>query len=301
MKMNLPDRVDVVEVCPRDGFQIVKDFIRTEDKIEIIKKVIDAGVKFIEITSYVHPKWVPQMADAGDVVDAVKGYAEGKDVELIALVPNKVGAVKAFEAGLDWITYVVSASESHNMKNINRTIEQSFAELEEICAIKADTRIRLAIATTFGCPFGEEVPVERVIDMAKRGLELGVGKVVLADTIGIANPVQVKSIIGKVKEQVDVELLGVHLHDTRGMGLANTYVAVTEGIRYFESAVGGLGGCPFAPGAAGNIATEDMINMFHSMGVETGVAMDRIFEAVSLVREKVNSPVVSHMANVCRI
>ncbi|MBA1335342.1 MAG: Pyruvate:Oxaloacetate transcarboxylase domain protein [Firmicutes bacterium] len=299
--MNLPDRVDVVEVCPRDGFQIVKDFIRTEDKIEIIKKVIDAGVKFIEITSYVHPKWVPQMADAGDVVDAVKGYAEGKDVELIALVPNKVGAVKAFEAGLDWITYVVSASESHNMKNINRTIEQSFAELEEICAIKADTRIRLAIATTFGCPFGEEVPVERVIDMAKRGLELGVGKVVLADTIGIANPVQVKSIIGKVKEQVDVELLGVHLHDTRGMGLANTYVAVTEGIRYFESAVGGLGGCPFAPGAAGNIATEDMINMFHSMGVETGVAMDRIFEAVSLVREKVNSPVVSHMANVCRI
>ncbi len=299
--MNLPDKVDVVEVCPRDGFQIVKDFIRTEDKIEIIKKVIDAGVKYIEITSYVHPKWVPQMADAGDVVDEVKGYAKGKEAELIALVPNKFGALKAFEAGLDWVTYVVSASESHNMKNINRTIEQSFAELEEICREKTDTRIRLAIATAFGCPFGEEVPVERVIDMAKRGLELGAGKIVLADTIGIANPVQVRSIITKVSKKINIDMLGVHLHDTRGMGLANTYVAVTEGIRYFESAAGGLGGCPFAPGAAGNIATEDMLNMFHSMGVKTGVDMDGIFEAVSLIREKVNSPVVSHMAKVYNI
>lgn len=299
--MNLPSKVDVVEVCPRDGFQNVKDFIKTEDKIEIIKKIVDAGVKHIEITSFVHPKWVPQMADAGQIVTEIKDYVRGRDVQLIALVPNKYGALKAIEAGLDWITYVISASESHNIKNINRTIEQSFSELDEIARDTGKTKIRLAIATTFGCPFGEDVPVERVINMAKRGLELGAKRILLADTIGVANPVQVKSVINSVKEYIDAELLGVHLHDTRGMGLANTYVAVNEGISYFESAAGGLGGCPFAPGAAGNIATEDMVNMFHSMEIETSVDMDCIMEAVNLIRQKVNSPVVSHMANVCGI
>jgi hydroxymethylglutaryl-CoA lyase len=296
--MSIPRKAEVVEVCPRDGFQIVKDFIKTEDKIEIIKKLIDAGLKHIEITSYVHPKWVPQMADASEVVREIQLYARDKGVQLIALVPNRYGAIKAIEAGLDWITYVISASESHNMKNINRTIEQSFAELEDIAKDTGNTSIRLAIATTFGCPFGEVVPVDRVIAMAIRGLELGARKVLLADTIGIANPVQVKRIIGEVKESVDVGLLGVHLHDTRGMGLANTYVAAEQGIVYFETAAGGLGGCPFAPGAAGNIATEDMVNMFHSMGVETSVNLDRTIDVVRLISEKVNTPVVSHMAKV---
>ncbi len=296
--MKFPNKAEVVEVCPRDGFQIVKDFIKTEDKIEIIKRLIDAGLQHIEITSYVHPKWVPQMADASEVVKEVQKYANDKRVQLIALVPNKYGALKAIEAGLDWITYVISASESHNMKNINRTIEQSFIELEDIAKNTGNTRIRLAIATTFGCPFGEEVPVDRVIAMAQRGLELGVQKIILADTIGIANPVQVKGIIGRVTEAVDVGILGVHLHDTRGMGLANTYVAASEGIGYFESAAGGLGGCPFAPGAAGNIATEDMINMLHAMGIKTTVSQDNMMDVVRLIKKKVNTPVVSHMAMV---
>lgn len=296
--MKFPDNADIVEVCPRDGFQIVKDFIKTEDKIEIIKGLIDAGVQHIEITSYVHPKWVPQMADASEVVQEIQKYAKDKKVQLIALVPNKYGALKAIQAGLDWITYVISASESHNMKNINRTIEQSFIELEEIAKNTDKTRIRLALATTFGCPFGEEVPVDRVIAMAQRGLELGVQKVLLADTIGVANPVQVKSIVRRVREVVDVGILGVHLHDTRGMGLANTYVAASEGVSYFEAAAGGLGGCPFAPGAAGNIATEDMINMLHSMGIKTTLNQDKIMDVVKQIKKKVNAPVVSHMAMV---
>lgn len=299
--MNLPQKVDIVEVCPRDGFQNVKDFIETEDKIEIIKKIIDSGVKHIEVSSFVHPKWVPQMADASQVVEAVKEYVKDRDVQCIALVPNKYGAMKAKAAELDSITYVISASETHNKKNINKTIEQSFSELEEIAKDIGKTKIRLAIATTFGCPFGEIVPVERVIKMAQRGVELGVEKILLADTIGIANPLQVKQIVSKVKEYINVELLGIHLHDTRGIGLANTLVAVNEGIQYFESAVGGLGGCPFAPGAAGNIATEDLINMFHSMGIDTAINIDRIFDALQLIKEKVNSPIVSHMSKVCSL
>jgi len=299
--MELPKKAVIVEVGPRDGFQNVKDFIATKDKVQIIKKLIDSGLKHIEATSFVHPKWVPQMADAKEVLQDIKVYAAEKDIEIIALVPNKVGALKAKAAGVDWITYVISASEAHNLKNVNRTIEQSFVELEDIINNMGPTRIRLAIATTFGCPFGEKVPVDRVISMAKRAVNLGAGRILLADTIGTANPLQVKKMVSSVKQQVDVDLLGVHLHDTRGMGLANTIMAATEGINYFESAAGGLGGCPFAPGAAGNIATEDLVNMLHSMSIETSINLDAVYEAVGLIRQKVHAPIVSHMSRVCRL
>lgn len=298
--MNLPKKVNVIEVGPRDGFQNVKDFIKTEDKIEIIKQIVDAGAKHIEITSFVHPKWVPQMKDASEVVKAVKEYTKDKDVELIALAPNKYGALKAKEAGVHTITYVISASEAHNKKNVNRTIEESFNELEEIRKELGNVKFRLALATTFGCPFNEKVPVGRIIDMAKRGLSMGADKILLADTIGIASPLEVKNIIGEITKYINPSNFVTHFHDTRGMGLANTLVALEENITQFESAVGGLGGCPFAPGAAGNIATEDLINMLHSMSVETGINSGKINEAISLVREKVNAPVASHMSSLCK-
>lgn len=297
--MNLPKKVNIVEVGPRDGFQNVKDFIETEDKIEIIKQLVDSGVKHIEVTSFVHPKWVPQMKDANEVVKAVKDYTKDKDVELIALAPNKHGALKAKEAGVHTITYVISASEAHNKANVNRTIEESFNELEDIQKELGDVKFRLAIATTFGCPFNEKVPIDRIIDMAKRGLRMGADKILLADTIGAASPLEVKNIISEITKHINPTHFVTHFHDTRGMGLANTLVALEENITCFESAVGGLGGCPFAPGAAGNIATEDLINMLHSMAIETDIDLDKMGKVIKLVRKKVSSPVVSHMSSLC--
>lgn len=293
--MELPKNAVIVEVVPRDGFQNVHDFIPTEDKIQIIKMLIDSGVTHMEVTSFVHPKWVPQLADASEVLREIKAYRASKGVQLIALVPNKFGALKAKEIGVDAITYVISASEAHNTKNVNRSIEQSFLELEEIASELGSIKMRLAIACTFGCPFGEVVPVDRVIKMAERALQLGADRILLADTIGVGNPLQVKEIVAAVKQRIDVGRLGVHFHDTRGMGLANTLVAALEGISYFESAAGGLGGCPFAPGAAGNIATEDMVNMLHAMNVQTGVSLEVLKEAIGLIRNKVHAPIVSHM------
>lgn len=295
--MNIPKYIDIVEVGPRDGFQNVKRFIQTEDKIEIIKGLVDAGVRKMEVTSFVHPKWVPQLADASKVIEAVRQYAEGENFELIALVPNQYGALKAKENMVDTITYVISVSERHNKENVNRTIEQSFRELEEIIIGMEEIKVRLALATTFGCPFGDEIPIERTIQMAKRGVELGCNKVILADTIGFGNPLQVKRIINQVKEHVPVEYLGAHFHNTKGMGLANSLVAIDEGITYLESAAGGLGGCPFAPGAAGNIATEDIVNMLHQMGIATSIDLDSLLKTVDLIKNKVDEPVNSYMGN----
>lgn len=298
--VNLPKKVKIVEVGPRDGFQNVKDFIETKDKIEIIKKMVDAGAKHIEITSFVHPKWVPQMKDAKEVLEEVKDCIGDREVELIALVPNKYGALKAKEAGAHTITYVISASEAHNKANVNRTIEESFKELEDIQKELGDVKFRLALATTFGCPFNEKVPTSRIIEMAKRGLSMGADKILLADTIGSASPLKVKNIISEITKEMSPEHFVTHFHDTRGMGLANTLVALNENITYFESAVGGLGGCPFAPGAAGNIATEDLVNMLHSMSIETDIDLNKTGEVIDLIREKVKSPIVSHMASLCK-
>jgi len=294
--MGLPDKVSIVEVGPRDGFQNVKQFIPTEDKILIIKNLIDTGLTHLEVTSFVHPKWVPQMADAVDVVKGIQSYAKDREVELIALVPNKYGALKAYELGLDTITYVISVSEAHNFKNVNRTVAESLRELEDIVKSIGKMKVRLAIATTFGCPFGEEIAVERIINMAQRGLSLDCSKILLADTVGLANPLQVKSIIHEVSSYIPGEKLGVHFHDTRAMALANTFAALDGGIMYFESSIGGLGGCPFAPGAAGNVATEDLVNMIHSMDIKTGIDMNKLLNVVKMVKRKVDAPLLSHMA-----
>ncbi|MDK2867874.1 MAG: hydroxymethylglutaryl-CoA lyase [Clostridiales bacterium] len=288
--------VSITEVGPRDGFQNIKTFIETEDKLEIIRRMIDSGVKHLEVTSFVHPKWVPQMRDAETVVSSIRTYAAAKDLELIALVPNKFGALKAKAAGVDAITYVISVSEAHNKANVNRTIDESFEAFEGIAGEMGKVKIRLALATTFGCPFNEVVPVERIVSIAERGLRAGADKVILADTIGVADPMKVERILKAVTAQIDPSKLIVHFHDTRGMALANTLVALNAGIRNFEAASGGLGGCPFAPGAAGNVAMEDLLNMLHAMGYQTSISPEGIAHVVEAIAQKVDAPIISHMS-----
>ena len=294
--MNLPAEVQIVEVGPRDGFQSIKEWIPTELKLEIITSLIEANLRKIEVTSFVHPKAIPQMQDARDVVKEVLDKYDDEDI--IALVPNLVGAETAWKAGIKQITYVISASERHNMENVRRTVEESFAELKSLKERIPDLQIKLDVATVFGCPFLGHIPVEQVYKMIDNGLAIGVDEICLCDTIGIANPKQVGDMLTKIRDRYPDRVFSLHLHDTRGMGLANTLVALQKGITIFESAIGGLGGCPFAPGAAGNIATEDLVHMLEQMGIKTNIQLPKLLETAQLIKNKINPNLTGHMVNV---
>ena len=295
----LPEKITLVEVGPRDGFQNVKESIATEDKIAIINGMIKSGVRQMEITSFVNPKWLPQMADAADVAAEILKTAPA-DFRAIALVPNKRGVENAVKTGLKNVTYVVSASESHNQKNVNRPIEKSLEELKDIQESFGETIIRVSLATSFGCPFEGEVPLDNVLRVLHRLSEIGIGEVVLCDTIGVGNPLQVQKTVQAVKAQFPDLTLGLHFHDTRGMGLSNIYAGLNEGIAIYETSVGGLGGCPFAPGSAGNTATEDMLNMVSSMGIAHDIDMDQYLAVVNLVKERVKAPLTGRVSSMCR-
>ena len=269
-------KISVVEVGPRDGFQSVKcAMISTEKKIEIIEKLIAAGVKHIEYTSFVSPKAIPQLADAAEVTKAI--FAKHKDVDLFALVPNLRGAQNAYELGLRRIAYVVSLSKTHNKANINRTHEQSLEAYKEIREAYPDMDVIVDIATAFGCPFeGKYRDVKPLIEFLRSYKELGMKVCTLCDTIGIADPKQVKTFIAAVKETYPDLELQVHIHDTRGLGVVNTLAAIEAGVTSIQSALGGLGGCPFAPGASGNLSTEDMVWMLNEMGYDTGIEFAKI-------------------------
>lgn len=297
---HLPPSIELVEVGPRDGFQNIKEYIATETKLAVIETMIAAGVRTIEVTSFVHPKAIPQMADSAEVAKTVLAKYRDAGLKALALVPNLTGAQKAYDCGIREVTYVISASEKHNLANINRTREQSLAELESILAGMPDLKVRLAAATAFGCPFQGKVDDNLVTSLIDSALELGVDSVVLCDTIGVANPRQVFRLVNLVREKFSHVPLGLHLHDTRGMGLANTLAGLEAGITTFETSVGGLGGCPFAPGAAGNTASEDMINMLQAMDIATGINLDRYLEAVGIVREKIQPVLTGHMASACK-
>lgn len=295
--MNLPKSVEMIEVCPRDGFQNVRELIPFEVKVNVIKKLATAGFKRMEIVSFVSPKAIPQMADAVDVVEATRDTLKANGVSTAALVPNARGVETAVACGIDEITYVISVSEKHNMANVRRTPEESMEQFKELIGQYGDRiRFRLSLATALGCPFGEEIRTERVAEMAKFGLDLGCKEIMIADTVGMANPVRVDSLMRTLVDQFGADKFIMHLHDTRGLALANTLAAMQLGISKFESAAGGLGGCPFAPGAAGNVATEDVLNMMTGMNVETGIDGDALHDAVELIRDGVRSPIVSHMA-----
>jgi hydroxymethylglutaryl-CoA lyase len=295
--MSLPTKVKIVEVGPRDGFQSLKEWIPTELKLKVINSLFEANVSEMEITSFVHPKAIPQMKDAKEVVQAIiDKYPERK---MIALVPNLFGAKTSWDTGIQHVTYVISASEKHNMENVRRTIEESFIELRSLKEQIPQLKIKLDVATAFGCPFLGDIPIEQVYRMVDEGLAIGVDEICLCDTIGIANPKQVSDMLQKIKEKYPKQEFGLHLHDTRGMGMANVLVALQQGFTVFESAIGGLGGCPFAPGAAGNIATEDLVNMFDQMGIKTNVQIEKLLETARLIKAQILPNLTGHMVNVC--
>jgi hydroxymethylglutaryl-CoA lyase len=292
------NKANIIEVCPRDGFQNINEFIPTETKLKVIDGLVNSGFKKIQVTSFVHPKAVPQMKDAKEIAQTV--IEKYPNVDFTALVPNLFGAKAAYESGIKEISYVISASEAHNKENVRRTIEESFEGLAEIRNRFKDLTLKLDIATAFGCPFLGEVPVSQVLKMIGTALKIGVDYIFLADTIGVANPKQVGETLEAVKDKYPDRDFGLHLHDTRGMGLANVLVAIERGISTFESAAGGLGGCPFAPGAAGNIASEDLVNMLERMDISTGIDLNKLIDTTDFIKEKIKADLTGHLANICR-
>jgi hydroxymethylglutaryl-CoA lyase len=297
--MDLPERITIAEVGPRDGLQNLPDSVPTEIKIALIEKLIAAGIRNVELTAFVHPKAIPRLADSAAVVSAIMEKHRNDDALLFyALVPNAKGAENAARCGISTISVVISVSEAHNRANVNRTVEESIAGLKEITDAFPAMHVKLDAATAFGCPFEGDIPFERVLSLIDKGVALGVKEVVLCDTIGIANPVQTEALLTLVQTEFPELKFAVHLHDTRGTGLANSLVAMQCGITEFETSIGGLGGCPFAPGAAGNTATEDLWNMAERMGIGTGLNEGKLFEALYFVRDRIKSDLVSRMAKV---
>ena len=271
-------KVKIVEVGPRDGFQNLKEFIPTEKKISYIEELIAAGVRHMQITSFVSPKAIPQLRDAREVSESV--LARHPNLDLFALIPNYRGAKEAHEAGLKKVTNVISLSASHNQANIRRTHDQSFAELAKIIEDFPDMEVCLDIATTFGCPFeGKQRDDERLIQFERRAYELGVRMFTLADTVGMADPQQVRDFLAASKESFPDAKFEIHIHDTRGLGVVCTLAGLEAGADGAQSTLGGLGGCPFAPGASGNTATEDLVFMLNEMGYDTGIDFRRILAA----------------------
>ena len=274
--------VIVHEVGPRDGLQATKIVVPTDAKIRWIAALQDAGVPWVQAGSFVHAKLLPQMADSGDVVRAAKGMG-GSNVS--ALVPNLKGARHALAAGADQLNFVMSASEAHNLSNVRKTHAQSLDEFADIVALKksdparADVILSGGISTAFGCTISGKVDESTVYRLIESYLDAGAERINLADTVGYANPRQVAQIFAEARRIVGDVPLGAHFHDTRGLGLANAYAALEAGVREFDACLGGLGGCPFAPGASGNVVTEDLVFMFESMELRTGIDLDRLMLA----------------------
>lgn len=271
-------KIDLIEVGPRDGFQNLKTYIPPETKIAIAEELIAAGIRHMQITSFVSPKAIPQMKDAAEVAAALA--AKHPDLDLFALVPNFRGAQNARAAGLRKVANVISLSASHNRANIRRTHDQSFAELEKMVAELPDLEVCLDIATAFGCPFeGKQRDVQTLLAFEKRAYDLGIRTFNLCDTVGMADPQQVRDFIAATRQSFPDVRVEIHIHDTRGMGIVCTLAGIEAGADGVQSTLGGLGGCPFAPGASGNTSTEDLVFMLNEMGYETGIDFKKILAA----------------------
>ena len=275
-------KVTVVEVGPRDGLQNEHVTVSTADKIAFVDLLTAARLPVIEVSAFVSPKWVPQMADAEQVF---AGIARHPAVRYTALVPNLAGLDRALAAGVREIAIFAASSESFSKKNINQSIDQSLATYAQVCshALAAGIRVRGYLSTAFGCPYEGDVPPARVAELSERLIQLGVFEVAVSDTIGVAHPAQVARVVETVLGRVPLEKVALHFHDTRGTGLANVLEALSIGVSTFDSAAGGLGGCPFAPGASGNLATDDLIYMLDGLGVETGVSLAELSKASAFI------------------
>jgi hydroxymethylglutaryl-CoA lyase len=287
--MKLPERVTICEVGTRDGFQIEPDFIPTEHKIEVVNLLAEAGVPRIEVTSFVHPKVVPQLRDAEEVMAKIR---RRPGTRYAALVPNDKGAVRAADARVDVIHTVVSASESHNLANVNMTIAESMVKLHAVMDVaeKAGIPVHCGVSTSFGCPFEGEVPLAQLESVVARLVDMGAHGIGLADTTGMANPRQVARTLEQLMPKFTRVEWTLHTHDTRAMAIPNILAAMEVGVTNFDSSIGGLGGCPFAPGASGNVCTEDLVHCLHAMGVETGIDLDRLIAVSRRVQAIVGRP-----------
>jgi len=282
--MKLPKRVTICEVGTRDGFQIEPDFIPTERKIEVVNRLSATGMPRIEVTSFVSPKAVPQLRDAEEVMAKI---TRRPGTRYSALVPNDKGAVRAVDAGVDDIHTVVSASESHNLANVNMSIAESITKLKATAEVahRGSKPVYAGISCSFGCPFEGDVPVGQLESVVGRLVDLGAKGIGLADTTGMANPAQVSRVLERLVPRFPGIEWTLHTHDTRAMAIPNILAAMEAGVTNFDGSIGGLGGCPFAPGASGNVCTEDLIHCLHAMGVETGVNLDTLIETSRRVQE----------------
>jgi hydroxymethylglutaryl-CoA lyase len=284
--MRLPDRVTMCEVGTRDGFQIEPEFIPTDTKVEVVNLLSEAGVPRIEVTSFVHPKAVPQLRDAESVMARIR---RRPGTRYAALVPNDKGAVRAVDAGVDAIHTVLSASESHNLANVNMTIAESLEKLRAVMqvAARASLHVGCGISTSFGCPFEGDVPLAQLESVVRRLVDMGARAIGLADTTGMANPRQVARVLEHLMPRFPGIEWTLHTHDTRAMAIPNILAAMELGVTNFDASIGGLGGCPFAPGASGNVCSEDLVHCLHAMGVATGIDLDRLLAASRRVQEVV--------------
>jgi hydroxymethylglutaryl-CoA lyase len=290
--MTRPSRVSIVEVGPRDGLQNEKVTIPTAGKIAFVDALSAAGHRVVEVSAFVSPTWVPQMADASEVF---AGITRAPGVRYTALVPNLAGLERAIRSGVSEVAIFAAASETFSRKNINQGIVESLATYRAVCeqAIAAGLRVRGYLSTCFGCPFEGAVTPAAVADVAARLLDLGVYEVAVSDTIGIAHPGQVPLVIDAVVARVPRGRIALHFHDTRGTALANVLAGLDCGVATYDSAAGGLGGCPYAPGAAGNLATEDLLYMLHGLGIETGVSLEGAMKASLAIEPHLDHPLPS--------
>jgi hydroxymethylglutaryl-CoA lyase len=290
----MKDQVHICEVGPRDGLQNAHHLMPTEAKKRWIAALAAAGLKEIEVGSFVPPKLIPAMADTGEIVGFAKTIP---GIKVVALAPNLKGFQRALEAGAHKVTFPVSASRKHSESNVRMTPEQMVEEVRK-CAQHphAGVEIEGAVSTAFGCTMQGEVPEDDVVRVAV-ALAQFCDFVCLADTVGYANPAQIKRLFSRVRKEIGHKLEAAHLHNTRGLGLANALAAYEEGVRHFDSSLGGLGGCPFAPGASGNVITEDLVFMFEAMGVKTGIDLDKLMAARKLMVDAIpEEPTYGHFA-----
>jgi hydroxymethylglutaryl-CoA lyase len=296
---SLPARVRIVEVGPRDGLQNEAARVETPDKIAFVEALAAAGLPVVETTAFVNPKWVPQMADAEAVY---RGITRRPGTRYTALVPNVAGLERAIGVEIEEVAIFAAASETFSRRNINQSIDDSLVRYGEVVTRAQIARIpvRAYLSTAFGCPYEGEVPISRVAELTERLLHLGAYEVAVSDTIGVAHPGQVWDLLNMLLLRVPADRLALHFHDTRGTALVNVMAGLESGIATYDSSAGGLGGCPYAPGAAGNVSTEDLVYLLDGLGIHTGITLQGVVDASALIAPKLDHPLPSRYAQAVR-
>lgn len=291
--MKWPEKIVIKEVGPRDGLQNETTIVSTDAKIEWINLLSETGLSYIEITSFVHPKWIPALADCYEVATKVK---RKPGVTYAALVPNKIGLEKALAANVDEISVFMSASETHNKKNINKTLSETIPILKGVAeeSLSCQKSVRAYLSTVFGCPYEGEVDVNTTLKCIDELLQMGASEISLGDTIGVAHPCQVEEVLHQIFQHFPKERFALHFHNTYGTALANIVIGMQMGITTFDASVGGLGGCPYAPGASGNVATDDLNYLITQMGIKTSIDQEELLKAAYYLQQKLKKPLSSN-------